>query len=646
MDNLTTPQNKSSRLLSWVLIAFAILVVINGLAGNYLLYAIPALVKALVLLSVCLIYGILAQILLKCKRENISLGSTLASGLIVTSFFFFLLGFLQQLNILWFVVYIVLAIPAAAYVLHKHHLNPETSAKQTANSSNWLQRLGPFESLFSDLKELSPIIWVFLFPLFFATLPPSFFDTLVYHLGIPNLYIQNGGFFATPQFLYANTSTYYEISLVPSVFAGETVPRLFHFLIGMVLMLSLAEFARDFLGVKKRGLLLLLVVSMPMGCFLISTVKNDLTGALFILLAVRALLEKRYLGAGVFWGFAVGIKYFNALPLAVFLVLFLVFQKYENERFSALLKGFFLFAVSFVAILIPLLLKNIIYAGNPFYPFMGTLFPVEYWDTSRFKEMARDVGKVIRTWSDFLYLPYNLEFTENGFGGIVGVQFLAFLPLLILFRKKKSHLLLLTFSLLSIAVGCAFTGSIRFLFLPFLLLCIFVVWVFEQRPTKLLKFLLVIVLLLNAVYSITMLDYFYQPGSLYKQNYDLEEYKREKIHGYIAMDYLNTHSAEKSRILLVGETKNYYLKRPYTLSSAIDYSILKTYLEKAKNCEDWLELLKSDGFDYLLVNLPEFVRLNDHYKRLSKVLRQKAVSYFKELDPVFYEQGVYVFELK
>lgn len=623
---------KPQQIINWVLIAFAVLIVINALVFHYIGTIIIPLIKALILGIICVLYGSVIQTWF--KKKQISLETSFGIGLIATTFYFFILAIFHQLTIFWFYLYAAMALPAGIFLFLKGSPIP-------AN-------LKLFEN------KLSIGYLVFLFPFFYAALPSSFYDTLVYHLGIPNLYIQNGGFCVTSQFLYANTSIYYEASLIPSVFAGNFVPRFFHLIVGIILVLCIINFARDYMNIRKGWLLVVLIVTMPLSGFLLTTVKNDLASALFILLGIRSLLEKRFPTAGIFWGFAVGIKYFNALPILIFLVLFLIFQR----KFP--IKPYFYFSLTFLAALVPLLFKNITYSGNPVFPFLYSMFPSEYWDESRFRMMSRDVGRICRSLKDFIYLPYNLSFKELGSGGRVGVQFLAFLPFMVLPRKeavppaKAAHkdtgekiiVLLLTYSLITIFVGCGFTASIRFFYLPFLLLCIFVGWVYERKPKGFMKILMVIILLLNGASSISLLNYLYNPHLLYTQNLTRDEYITRTFPGYAAVTFLNLHTPKNSKILIVGETRNYYLKRPYKVSSALDYSILKPTLEKASNLIEWLTLLRKDGIDYILVNLPEFYRLNRQYNRLTDFLQEKAVSFFKQLKPIFQEKGVLVFQVK
>jgi hypothetical protein len=143
-----------------------------------------------------------------------------------------------------------------------------------------------------------------------------------------------------------------------------------------------------------------------------------------------------------------------------------------------------------------------------------------------------------------------------------------------------------------------------------------------------------------------LLNYLNKPSIVYKENFNIEEYKTFYSPGYEAIKFINQKTPENSLVLVIGETKNYYLKRPYRIASAIDYSILKPLLKNTANLEEWISKLINKRIDYLLVNLPEFYRINNQYKRLSDSDQKKALSYLKQLKPGFFKNGVYVFQLK
>jgi hypothetical protein len=99
--------------------------------------------------------------------------------------------------------------------------------------------------------------------------------------------------------------------------------------------------------------------------------------------------------------------------------------------------------------------------------------------------------------------------------------------------------------------------------------------------------------------------------------------------------------------MLVGEARNYYLKRPYLAASGIDYSILKKYLEPPGNAEAFLARLKNDKIDYIILNRVEFERLQRHYHRLDENEWNKISLYWLHMQSkvVFQQKGISVFKL-
>ncbi len=125
--------------------------------------------------------------------------------------------------------------------------------------------------------------------------------------------------------------------------------------------------------------------------FLLVTCKNDLPGAIFIFLAIKHFQRQNFKLSAVFWGFAVGIKYFNLLPLALFLLLTIKpWKKADLKRLS-------LMALIIFLVVSPLLVKNLHFNGNPFFPFFSKIFPSPFWDSDRYGRMQADVGRIVRT---------------------------------------------------------------------------------------------------------------------------------------------------------------------------------------------------------------------------------------------------------
>ncbi len=475
----------------------------------------------------------------------------------------------------------------------------------------------------------------FLFPMLYASLPSSFYDTLVFHLGIPNFYIQNSGFIKASQFLYSNTSIYYEISLIPSVFAGDMVPRLFHFLIGITIIYMIIDFSVEFFNLKNRKLLLLVVLSLPVTALLITSVKNDLISAFFILLGIRFILKGRNVLSAIFWGFSIGVKYTNIIPMILFFVMLLIRRKGLKP------KVIFLIGIVLLLLIMPILIKNYTLTENPVYPFLNSIFKSEAWDVSRHEIMKADSGGIFHSIKDVLEYPYDLSFKD--IGGIAGPIFLIFLPFLIV--QKRRRIFLLLFALLLLFAGPYFKMSVRCWYISFLLLSIYIVLIYEEGIPKILRIVLFFIIGLNFFTSFALLERYYVSNYLFSGKMDIEQYKESVFPTYPAISFANKNIPDGQRILLVGESRSYYLKRPYMVASPYDYSILHKFIVISDNGEEFRENLKSDGYSFMIFNKKEFDRLQKDYKRLGDSEIEKFNRFIESLIPIYSKNDLFVFRI-
>lgn len=624
---MTTNKN-TDKILVVTLIIFAVLIAINALLIRYPVNIVLPLLKAIGLMIVIFIYGMSTLLLSNKKEEDIEFPDACGTGLIFTTFYFYLVSFLKILVPFTILMFYLLPLALLYFVLKK-------------------KRQIVQHTLLTFFKRPAREYAIFIFPFIYASLPASFYDTLVYHLGIPNLYLQHQGFVAAPQFFFAHTSVYYEISLIPAVFAGDMVPQLFHFLFGVVFIYYLIDLATRFFHLKNRFILLFLLISMPITVFLLSTVKNDLLSAFFILAGIKYYLENKNKRSALCWGFSIGVKYFNILPLAIFLSLAFLKEKKLNSRVIII------FGIIITAVLLPLFIKNYVFTGNPIFPFLGGYFPQvnPYFDASRFAAMKTDVGQMIHSLKDLLKLPYTLSFYEIGSGGLMGAQFLIFLPFLILNKKRQENLFLSVFALLFLLAGCYFTSQVRFMYAAIVLLAIFTVLVYETLDApglKIMKYLFFLIIGLNLVTAFGYHERIYRAHYLYSgKSASIDEYLEVVFPSYPATAYVNKNTPGDANILLIGEARNYYLKRPYYVSSGIDYSMLKKYLSAGPLYQDFIAALKQDKIAYIIYNAGEFQRLQKNYHCLTEEEAARAADFLNRLTQVFKDPKgeLYVFQI-
>ncbi|MEI6614096.1 MAG: hypothetical protein WCL37_04300 [Chrysiogenales bacterium] len=608
----------NKRIVRFLLLAAAVIFTVNLLLFSYGQWLIFPLLGALFLLVAVIGPGYF--IAWKFRIAAAGILEAAALGLMATAGYFYLIAFFKIINVLTILAFFAGAVILWLFLL----LNKKWRNENLAGLKHFFTR---------PLSEFA----VFVFPLLYAALPPSFYDSLVYHLGIPNLYLQSGGFVATPQFVYANTFVFYEISLIPAVFLGDLVPRLFHFSLGMFFVLAVADEAVEHWGVRKKLSLILAIVSLPMTLFLLVTCKNDLPGAIFIFLAIKQYRRGDWKLSAVFWGFAIGIKYFNLLPLALFLLL--TIRPWTKTD----LKKLALMALIVFLLVSPLLLKNYRFSGNPFFPFLQKIFPAPFWDGARQSRLQAEVGRIVNAPADFFKLPYDLSFFTYGSGGLVGPFFLIFLPFLLLlpFSQKKW----LLWALLVLFTAPFFTGSLRFIYAVFVMLAIFCLQAYEAAGGKILKIVFYLLIVVNFVMGFSLLERIYLSHYLLSGKISSQEYKEYFFPTYPVFAYINANTPPRAKILIAGEARNYYLKRPYQVSSALDYCILKKYLQLRRTAGEFIAAIKKDGFSYLVVNFSELQRLQKGYANLTVTEEEKLYLFIRSLVPVFSQGSACLYKI-
>ena len=606
-----------------VLLAAAAILTLNFVFSRFPAEALVAALKALGVLAAVYLNGFWLLRLGCRKGGSQNFLDVLGMGIIATTAYFFLLSFARLLTPWAIGLYFLPPIAVCLWLFKKRGLRQDL--------------LGGLQVLW----QRSPWEWaVFFLPLLYAILPTAFFDTLAYNSALSNFFLQNGGFVKTPQFMFANGFIYHEIFQIPAVFCGDAVPRLLHFFIGVLFLLAVVDFGCREFGLRKRFALLLVLVSLPMTLFLITTEKADLITALFIFLAVRKYRARRFAFSALYWGFAIGCKSFSILAAAAFFLAAILLEgKLEAKRHAMML------AVILLALL-PLLAKNGLFAGNPFFPFFSRRFANEFWDASRERLVLADLGARIHSWRDLLRAPYEFSFKSMGAGSFVGPVFLIFLPFLLFLKMGRERRIYLLFPLLLIFGSSFFGNAMRYVYIAFVLLAILVAAVYEEQGRGLLRLALPVVILANLAAGWFTLEAIYEAKRFYYGNMSLEEYKASVFPMYAAYRAVNERTPRGTRVLVAGETRGYYLRRPHTIGSAYDYSVLKKYLARAASAGEFAAAMRADGYDYLLFDSAEFVRLAQRYRQLTREETDKLLGFLRGLRPASIERSTYTYRLR
>jgi hypothetical protein len=271
------------------------------------------------------------------------------------------------------------------------------------------------------------------------------------------------------------------------------------------------------------------------------------------------------------------------------------------------------------------------------------VFPSVFWDSVRFDRMQADVGKIVHAPVDFIKLPYDLSFYSFGAGGQVGPFFLVFLPFLLLrpFAQKKW----LLWALLVLAIAPFFTASIRFVYVAFVMLAIFSLQAYEAVGGAVAKTIFYLVIVINFVMGLSLLERIYLSHTILNGQFSSTQYKEYFFPAYPVFAYINANAPPGARVLIAGEARNYYLKRPYQVSSAMDYCILRKYLAPSLTAGEFVTAMRQEGFSYLVVNLGEMLRLQKNYAILTQAEQVKLLYFLGFLKPVFHQGSVSLYKI-
>ncbi len=276
-----------------------------------------------------------------------------------------------------------------------------------------------------------------------ALAPETSPDGITYHLGLVSRYLREGGFHRITTDIYASFPQGTEmLFLAAFAFGKHSAAKLVHFAFFAALPALMICYGRRF-GIPAAGACAaVLVFAAPVAALDGTSAYNDLAGAcvVFALFYLLELWDGENRGllavAGLLAGFAFGIKYtlFTALLYAFGIVLW---RSRSRKRDVAVL------AASALPPILPWLIKNWLWVGNPVSPFLNQLFPNPYVYISFEKDYTTFLGlpEYYRL-SSYWDLPLALTVKGN-LTGVLGPLFLLTpIALLALARPQGRRLLL------------------------------------------------------------------------------------------------------------------------------------------------------------------------------------------------------------
>lgn len=490
---------------------------------------------------------------------------------------------------------------------------------------------------------------------FLGTLvPPVFFDSLVYHLAIPKLYVLHHAIVYYPYNFFSNFPFTLEmLYTLGLLLQGSILVKCLNYVIHLLLLAGLYSFVRTYLNHRIALISVTIFYTVPWVGITSFLLYVDIGLGCYFWFATYAFINwvtRKENGwivlCGIFTGVMLGIKYLaahSALILGISILVFLTWKHVAAKgsgpqeeglvlRVWHLYRPIFHFALPAFLVGSPWYIKNLIWTGNPVYPF---LFGGREWDMTRMQRYVEKfhdyTGTVHGSLWSFFRLPWDLVF-HPGYNISLGLIFLVFLPLL-LFVKRVPPLIkyLLGVSLLFIVGWVSSSQQSRFLIpiLPFLSIATGYAiseGLFSGVPNsnliaewlrKIGYLVLLCLLLANVFWELISIQQTFKPFGVIMGIESKHDYLSRQLPTlYPITHYANEHLPPEAKILYIGETRGYYADRVFIANTAHDVTPIVELTYQAKNVNDLLEKLKTLGVTHIIFNKREGTRLDTQYKYL------------------------------
>ncbi len=516
------------------------------------------------------------------------------------------LGVLNPVGLIGALVLVLLALGALYALLKGERLNWKVLLRRPAN---------PLEALLILAAGLLALLSLTL-----CLLPPdgNEWDALAYHFAFPKLYLQAGGMNEIPFMHQSYFPPLQDLLYLWGLgWGSESLAKTMHWAMGVLAALGAAGFAQRQGG--SGAWAAVLVLSAPAFLWQMFSAYADLATALYVSLAMFALahaVQERNTGwlwlSGAIMGFALATKYTALLAWGLWGLAGLLWLWREKQ--TRAIRTLVLAGLLALAIGSPWYVRNALWTGNPVYPFAYGIFGGKNWSQEQADAYRNDQLKfgMGREPSMLLLAPWNLAANPAPFADPIGA------------RVGER-----VFLLPSLGVGALATPSVWLTggvaqgmgyLLGFVALNL-VGWFYLMQQVRYLLLVLPVlagaglsaipraaawarygygaILLLQAGFTLWLMSRVYLPVLPLALS-DRDAYLTQRLQIYPAIQYLNKQTEPDAGVILLDETRGYYLNRRYLWGNAGHHRLIP--YDSMRTGDDLAQWMRQNGYPYLLIN--------------------------------------------
>jgi hypothetical protein len=475
-----------------------------------------------------------------------------------------------------------------------------------------------------------PWLWLFtgstgLLTLGLALLPPTGWDSLVYHLQGPRHYLEAHRLVAVPENFYLNWPAQVEMLFTWGMLLKDhTLAKLLNWAFWLLIAAMLYALGRRTSGARVGSWAAALWAAVPLAAEVAGVAYVDLGLTAYVLAAFYAFMRWSESGhdgwlvlSTLFAGFAMSTKYTAVTWLGLLLLLFVYHAwRHQRRRPSWILIRAVLFALVAGLVVLPWLIKNWVVTGNPAYPL---LFGGVGWNATREAWLYWPGQSYSQNLLDYLALPWLMTVLGTAgtasFNATAGPLLLCLVPLAFLVRGRPRVanyglvLVVAQFAVFAIMIWrYLYLAQTRLVLASFPFLCLAAAYALDRlslwdRSSLRLSWLVgVVVTLVMVTTLLTEAQAFLlqRPFAPLVGLESGEDYLSRKLGYHIeAMRNTNDRLPSHSRVIYFWEPRGYYGQSQALADPTLDN--LSQLRVRHGDAMEAVTALRADGFTHFLL---------------------------------------------
>ncbi len=495
---------------------------------------------------------------------------------------------------------------------------------------------------FSEILS-SPLNWFLIVlaaaAVMMAFVPELFYDSLVYHLGLPQMYVNEGRLIDTPNVYFSRFPMFMHMLYVLAVgLDGSAMAKLFNTTVVFTGMGTLLALARRLEWARAGAWACLFILAMPVFQLNAWTTSVDVALGTYASLGFLAyMIWKKSISAPRRWfvvfslcvAFVFGIKYTGVVMVLAYGALLVIDKR--GASWFVLARRLCVYSFVVLMVMSPWLARNILWTGNPVYPILWKVFPSRGMNTDKIQgEENSTKNAAPHSLGTYVSYPWRQTMKEASNFNFIGPMTLAGLPLIFFLPWKKVREQSALFILIGLyfAIGLHFSGEIRYLLPGFFLLSLLMMGgIFSVTQKKrwvgwLLQACFALLVFYQMLWIFQCMQGLYKPGPVLTGQTSRLTYV-STMHDGLNLCPWNTMQQdlekmpETTRIYILGGEQVFGFPKRFWYSSCHDDAPLVLWANASSSAEELYRKLAGMKMTHILINAPEAVRLGRSYGALA-----------------------------